>query len=142
MLSQQIEYAQLRATVGSRLKKWRTDRKESIDSVATTLNISPTDLQKIEDGKINWRVDIILRLSRYYQAKVQDLFAEEPEKPSDTPINLKSFNEADENYTEYIASIIERANEVTEATNELIKKNTKLSQVVNEFILFLRNSPK
>jgi hypothetical protein len=43
--------------------------------------MSPKNLSRIEDGKTNWRVLTIFRLSRFYQVELKDLFAKEPEKP-------------------------------------------------------------
>jgi DNA-binding Xre family transcriptional regulator len=64
----------LQTVVGHRLKKIRTDRKESARHVTGQIHMCPKTLRKIENGQSIWLVETFGRLCEYYKVAPGDLF--------------------------------------------------------------------
>ncbi len=53
-------------TVGQNLYSLRVSQNKTITDVARAIKISPANLSKIEKGRFNFKLKVLLKLSEYY----------------------------------------------------------------------------
>ena len=64
--------AQLK-TIGHNLHQLRLARNEDIGTVAHAVAITPAQLAKIEEGRLNFRLGILFDLCDYFDANLEDI---------------------------------------------------------------------
>lgn len=57
--------------IGANLAALRNARNENISTVANVVQVAPDVLQSIEDGKLDFQLQILFDLCDYYGAEVQ-----------------------------------------------------------------------
>lgn len=57
--------------IGANLAGLRNARKQTIDTAADAVGITPGVLQSIEDGKLDFELQILFDLCNYYEAELQ-----------------------------------------------------------------------
>jgi len=73
-----------RTIIGARLKDIRLSQNQTIPEVAGVVGLSPSTIRKIEDGKTNWLLTTIVKLSTFYKIDLGELFEEDTHNHSTT----------------------------------------------------------
>lgn len=97
--------------LGTRLKKLRTEAKESLQDVADAVSASKAHIWELEVGRSkNPSVDLISKLADHFHISVAQLVGEDPSDPDADPELLAMFRglkALSENDRKFIADIIQ-----------------------------------
>lgn len=59
--------------IGGNLMLLREARRESIETVANAVNLQPHELESIENGQRDFKLNVLFNLSDYYHMSLEDV---------------------------------------------------------------------